>query len=82
MSGNPIREVALIGFGEAGGIFGQDLAVAAVDVAMFDVLLGSEPSRTPMLVKARNAKVAVRHQVERRYWRASQRAGVSGIGHV
>jgi 3-hydroxyisobutyrate dehydrogenase-like beta-hydroxyacid dehydrogenase len=57
MSGNPIREVALIGFGEAGGIFGQDLAAAGISVAMFDVLLDAEPSRTPMLAKARNAGV-------------------------
>jgi 3-hydroxyisobutyrate dehydrogenase-like beta-hydroxyacid dehydrogenase len=57
MSGNPIRQIALIGFGEAGGIFGQDLAAAGVSLAMFDVLLGARPSRTPMLAKARNAGV-------------------------
>jgi 3-hydroxyisobutyrate dehydrogenase-like beta-hydroxyacid dehydrogenase len=57
MSGNPIREVALIGFGEVGGIFGQDLAASGISVAMFDVLLDAEPPRTPMLAKARNAGV-------------------------
>jgi 3-hydroxyisobutyrate dehydrogenase-like beta-hydroxyacid dehydrogenase len=57
MNGNPIREVALIGFGEAGGIFGQDLAAAGIRVAMFDVLLGAEPSRTSLLAKAKKACV-------------------------
>src|SRR6266436_386087 len=57
MSGIPVRQVALIGFGEFGGIFGRDLAAAGISVAMFDVLLRAEPSRTPMLAKASNANV-------------------------
>ena len=57
MSGIPIRQVALIGFGEFGGIFGRDLAAAGISVAMFDVLLRAEPSRALMLAKATNANV-------------------------
>src|SRR5882672_11204340 len=57
MSGNPVRQVALIGFGEFGGIFGRDLAAAGISVAMFDVLLRAEPSRAPILAKATNSNV-------------------------
>jgi 3-hydroxyisobutyrate dehydrogenase-like beta-hydroxyacid dehydrogenase len=57
MSGNPFRQVALIGFGEFGGIFGRDLAAAGISVAMFDILLKAEPSRASMLAKAENANV-------------------------
>src|SRR5258708_27509457 len=57
MSGIPVRPVALIGFGEFGGIFGRDLAAAGISVAMFDVLLRAEPSRAPMLAKAMNSNV-------------------------
>lgn len=53
----PIRNIALIGFGEVGGIFGHDLAARGLAVSMFDVLLGSDPARTPMLAKARNVAV-------------------------
>jgi len=57
MSGIPVRQVALIGFGEFGGIFGRDLAAAGISVAMFDVLLRAEPSRALMLAKAAKANV-------------------------
>ena len=30
MDGNPIRQIALIGFGEVGGIFGQDFASGGI----------------------------------------------------
>src|ERR1700687_3578548 len=56
MSGNPFRQVALIGFGEVGGIFGCDLA-AGILVSVFDILLGVETSRAAMLAKARNSNV-------------------------
>jgi 3-hydroxyisobutyrate dehydrogenase-like beta-hydroxyacid dehydrogenase len=54
---NPVRQVALIGFGEAGGIFGRDLAAAGVGVAVFDILLNSAPSRSAILAKAKDAEV-------------------------
>jgi 3-hydroxyisobutyrate dehydrogenase-like beta-hydroxyacid dehydrogenase len=57
MAGNPIRQIALIGFGEVGGIFGHDFAAAGLGVATFDILLNAEPSRSRMLAKAKNANV-------------------------
>jgi len=57
MAGKPIERIALIGFGEAGGILGADLAKAGVRVTMFDVLLRGEPSRAAMLAKAKSANV-------------------------
>jgi 3-hydroxyisobutyrate dehydrogenase-like beta-hydroxyacid dehydrogenase len=57
MSGNPVRRVALIGFGEAGGIFGRDLAAASIGVGVFDILFNSGQSRGLMLAKAKDANV-------------------------
>jgi 3-hydroxyisobutyrate dehydrogenase-like beta-hydroxyacid dehydrogenase len=57
MDGNPIRQIALIGFGEVGSIFGQDFAAAGLDVSTFDILLNMEISRSPMLAKAKSANV-------------------------
>ncbi len=52
-----IERIALIGFGEAGGILGGDLAKAGARVTMFDILLRSEPGRTAMLGKASGSNV-------------------------
>jgi len=57
MGERPIRQIALIGFGEAGGIFGSDLAAAGLSASIFDILLNGEPSRSAMLAKATAAKV-------------------------
>jgi 3-hydroxyisobutyrate dehydrogenase-like beta-hydroxyacid dehydrogenase len=57
MDGNTIRQIALLGFGEVGGIFGQDFAAAGLDVGAFDSLLNTEPSRSAMLAKAKSANV-------------------------
>src|SRR5882672_8311930 len=57
MNGNPVRQVALIGFGEFGGIFGRDLAAAGISVAAFDILFNFEQSRPSMLAKAKDANV-------------------------
>ncbi|MGH9679794.1 MAG: NAD(P)-binding domain-containing protein, partial [Candidatus Acidiferrales bacterium] len=57
MNAKPIRRIALIGFGEAGGIFGQDFAATGFEVSATDVLLRQEHSRVAMLEKARRAKV-------------------------
>jgi 3-hydroxyisobutyrate dehydrogenase-like beta-hydroxyacid dehydrogenase len=54
---NPIRNIALIGFGEVGGIFGHDFAAGGLAVSVFDILLGAEPSRTAMRAKAKSAGV-------------------------
>jgi 3-hydroxyisobutyrate dehydrogenase-like beta-hydroxyacid dehydrogenase len=57
MSGNPVRQVALIGFGEFGRIFGRDLAAAGISVAVFDILFNSGQSRASILAKAKDANV-------------------------
>ncbi len=57
MGGNSIRKIALIGFGEVGGIFGHDFEAAGLGVSTFDILLNAEPSRSAMLAKAKDAKV-------------------------
>ena len=57
MDGNSIRRIALIGFGEAGGIFGHDFAAAGLDISVFDILLNNNLTRAAMLAKARSAQV-------------------------
>lgn len=64
MTAKPLHEIALIGFGEAGGIFGQDFAAAGFTVSTFDILLNSEASRAAMLAKAGNAKVDARDTLQ------------------
>jgi len=57
MDGNPIRQIALVGFGEVGGILGRDFAAAGLNVSIFDILLSNESSRSGMLAKAKTALV-------------------------
>jgi len=57
MASEPIQRIAIVGFGEAGGIFGKDLAARGLDVSAFDILLHSEDAREAMLAKARESKV-------------------------
>ena len=57
MAGNPIHQIALLGFGEVGGIFGHDFAAAGLRVSTFDILLDSEASRSAMLAKTKSMKV-------------------------
>ncbi|MGH9681960.1 MAG: DUF1932 domain-containing protein [Candidatus Acidiferrales bacterium] len=57
MDGKPIRNIALIGFGEVGGIFGRDFAAAGIRVSAFDILLGTELAHAAMVAKARSASV-------------------------
>jgi len=58
MSGEiTLRRIAIIGFGEAGGIFGEDLAKQGVEVTTYDILLDSQASRPAMLAKAERAGV-------------------------
>jgi 3-hydroxyisobutyrate dehydrogenase-like beta-hydroxyacid dehydrogenase len=64
MGDDPIRQITLIGFGEVGGIFGQDFASAGLAVTAFDILLRGEPSRSAMLSKAKAAKVRTCDSVE------------------
>ena len=52
-----ISRVAIIGFGEVGGIFGTDFAGQGIEVSVFDILLASEAHRQQMLAKARGCGV-------------------------
>ena len=52
-----LQKFALIGFGEAGSIFGEDLVAAGYEVAMYDVLLDSPSNRTQMRDEARRVGV-------------------------
>jgi len=47
-----IERVAIIGFGEAGGIFARDFAKQGMDVSVFDILFHSHRQRRSMLGKA------------------------------
>lgn len=64
MDGNPIHQIALIGFGEVGGIFGQDFAAAGLNISTYDILLNAEPSQSAMLAKAEGANVRAADTLE------------------
>lgn len=49
----PIQRIAIIGFGEVGGIFGSDFAEHGIKVSVFDILFHSKQRRKSMLAKAR-----------------------------
>jgi len=51
------QRIAIIGFGEAGGIFGHDLAKQGIDVLVFDVLFASKRHRPKMMSKAEKCGV-------------------------
>jgi 3-hydroxyisobutyrate dehydrogenase-like beta-hydroxyacid dehydrogenase len=57
MAHEPFRRIALVGFGEAGGILGHDLAGQGIEVSFFDILLRSKKTRPAMLAKARASGV-------------------------
>jgi 3-hydroxyisobutyrate dehydrogenase-like beta-hydroxyacid dehydrogenase len=52
-----IQRIAIIGFGEVGGIFGNDFAERGMAVSAFDILLVSKGDRERMLSKARTCRV-------------------------
>ena len=58
-SAKPIQRIAIIGFGEVGGIFGNDLTKQGITVSVFDILLKSKRHRKQMLAKARACGVRV-----------------------
>ena len=57
MAHEPFRRIALVGFGEAGGILGHDLARQGIEVSFFDILLRSKRARPAMLAKAQASGV-------------------------
>jgi 3-hydroxyisobutyrate dehydrogenase-like beta-hydroxyacid dehydrogenase len=52
-SAKSMEGVAIIGFGEGGGIFAKDLAQQGMKVSVFDILFNSRRRPQPMLKKAR-----------------------------
>jgi 3-hydroxyisobutyrate dehydrogenase-like beta-hydroxyacid dehydrogenase len=52
-----ISRIAIIGFGEVGGIFGSDFVKQGIEVSVFDILLASESHRQAMLTKAQQCGV-------------------------
>jgi 3-hydroxyisobutyrate dehydrogenase-like beta-hydroxyacid dehydrogenase len=58
-----IQRIAIIGFGEAGGIFGCDFAQQGIAVSIFDILLHSLKARETMLSKARECGVQARESL-------------------
>jgi 3-hydroxyisobutyrate dehydrogenase-like beta-hydroxyacid dehydrogenase len=57
MATEPIKRIAIVGFGEAGGILGHDLAADGLEVSTYDILLDSRDARETMLAKARGSNV-------------------------
>jgi len=52
MTARSIQRIAIVGFGEVGGIFGTDLAKQGIEVTVFDILFHSAGHRPQMLAKA------------------------------
>jgi 3-hydroxyisobutyrate dehydrogenase-like beta-hydroxyacid dehydrogenase len=63
MNLEPIRRIALVGFGEVGGIFGRDFAARDIEVSIYDILLHARDAREAMLAKARDARVEARESL-------------------
>ncbi len=56
---DPLRVIALVGFGEAGSILGADLATSGRQVCTYDILLDAAATRQRMLDRAVAAGVRV-----------------------
>ena len=59
-----LRRIAMVGFGEAGSILGEELAAADREVLVYDILLDAPASRGAMLEKARRAGVQTAASLE------------------
>ena len=59
------QRIAILGFGEVGGIFGHDLAAAGRHVIVYDSLVQSGEFRERFLAKAQAAKVELAENLER-----------------
>jgi len=57
MSGLAFKTIAIIGFGEAGGILGAELAKRGAELRTYDILLSDTGARDAMRAKAAAAKV-------------------------
>lgn len=63
MTPRPFQRIAIVGFGEVGGIFGHDLAERGIEVSTHDILLRSPAAREAMLQKARDCRVQARESL-------------------
>jgi 3-hydroxyisobutyrate dehydrogenase-like beta-hydroxyacid dehydrogenase len=63
MAPAPIQRIALVGFGEVGGIFGADFANLGISVSVYDILFHSSESRKAMLAYARDCGVQARESL-------------------
>jgi 3-hydroxyisobutyrate dehydrogenase-like beta-hydroxyacid dehydrogenase len=63
-SAKTIERVAIIGFGEAGGIFAHDFAKQGLEVSVFDIVFNSNRERRPMLRKAQACGVRARDNLK------------------
>jgi 3-hydroxyisobutyrate dehydrogenase-like beta-hydroxyacid dehydrogenase len=52
-----LRRIAMVGFGEAGSILGEDLAATGREVITYDILFDTPASREALLQKARQASI-------------------------
>jgi 3-hydroxyisobutyrate dehydrogenase-like beta-hydroxyacid dehydrogenase len=52
-----LRRVAIVGFGEAGGILGAELSGRGLEVTTYDILFETEPAGTALRAKAQAARV-------------------------
>lgn len=64
MSERQIQRIGFIGFGEVGGIYGQDLAAVGKSVTVFDILFGDPTAQKRMTDKAAAAGVQVAGSLE------------------
>ena len=53
----PLRRIAIVGFGEAGSILGEDLARAGCAVAAYDILFDSPATQEAMFAKVQSGNV-------------------------
>jgi 3-hydroxyisobutyrate dehydrogenase-like beta-hydroxyacid dehydrogenase len=64
MSAASMERIGIIGFGEVGGIFGQDLAAGGTSVMVYDTLFQGNGTRSLALEKATRAGVVVAGSLE------------------
>ena len=59
-----MKRIAIVGFGEVGGIFGNDLAKQGIEVSVFDILFDSPNQRQQMFAKAGTCGVKAAENLE------------------
>jgi len=64
MATSSVEQIAIIGFGEAGGIFAEDIARQGASVRVFDILLKSKQHRRGMLSRAKACGVEAADDLE------------------